>query len=171
MQFDSTAFWLALLACCHLALGVEAAHPRCWGRPAEASARGRSYLPSSSRAPRPSCRCATTWSRGHPCSCGVEVVVEALLRARAPCPSCRLSRTPSPCSRCRVPVPSPTYLLVGDLTHVHAEVPARTALNSLTEVRAVRRAAFGQVMPNQLPPGDARAAHLGSRSPAQGPGH
>jgi hypothetical protein len=28
-------------------------------------------------------------------------------------------------------------VLLADLTHVHAEVPARTALNSLTEVREV----------------------------------
>jgi hypothetical protein len=55
-----------------------------------------------------------------------------------------------------LPVPSPTCLLAdltevpADLTEVHAEVPARAALNPLTEIRAVRRAAFGQLMPNQL---------------------
>jgi hypothetical protein len=42
------------------------------------------------------------------------------------------------------------HKLVADLTHVHAEVPARTAVNILTEVRAVRQAVFGQVKRNQL---------------------
>jgi hypothetical protein len=60
---------------------------------------------------------------------------------------------------------------LAELTHVRAEVPARTALNSLAEVRAVHQAVFGQLMPNQLLETLVLLLWLGSRSPAQGPSH
>jgi hypothetical protein len=53
-------------------------------------------------------------------------------------------------------------LALGDPTEVHAGVPARAAPYPLTEVRAVRRAAVGQLMP---PVGETGSPHKGEGSP------
>jgi hypothetical protein len=117
-------------------------------------------------------------------------------RKRVPSSTCLLTPFTHALAVFPVPVPPSTCLLLSLCCHLDSRpssflglgwasrpscrshsctrqgLPARTALSSLTEVRAFRRAAFGQVKHNQLlAPGGACAAPLGSRSPAQGPSH
>jgi hypothetical protein len=83
-----------------------------------------SALSLSPQLPLADIRCAATWIGEAILVPGVEGVLAALLRLGLG-----------------------LRVRLGDPTEVHAGVPARAAPHPLTEVRAVRRAAVGQLMP------------------------